>query len=193
MASDLGSSYKYKKVNIKYPTGDIYEGMAASFLDGEYDEPHGVGTYFHKDSGVTFKADFEWRRGPDFKTIEIIDKPARKSFVIVRAYASEIYSDLTHLDIIEAKEGTYSFKDLPSFILDPHAWSKHLLTIKKVTDDELVFDFTGPKVDHGNFVDKVIKKGEPQNYSHTISSHIIWDHDDEYDVDQTAKIDILYF
>lgn len=192
MASDLGKSYKLKRIIINYPNGDIYEGMSASYYDSEC-EPHGMGTYFNKSSGVTFKADWEYRKGPDFNTIEIIDKPRDKSFVIAQVYAGEIYSDLVHLDIIEAKKGEYAFNDLPSIILEPHAWSKHLIKIKKVTDDELVFDFTGPKVDHGKFVDKVIKKGEPQQFKNTISSHIIWDHDDEYDVSQTARIDILYF
>lgn len=192
MASDLGKSYMLKKIKINYPNGDVYEGMGAAYYDPPY-EPHGIGTYFQQSSGVTFQADWEFRRGPDFNTIEIIDKPRDKSFVIVQVYAGEIYSDLVHLDIIEAKKGEYAFNDLPSIILEPHAWSEHLIKIKKVTDDELVFDFTGPKVDHGKFVDKVIKKGEPQQFKNTISSHIIWDHDDEYDVSQTARIDILYF
>lgn len=192
MAKELGNGYKYKKTSIKYPNGDIYNGMGASYYDSEL-EPHGLGTYYQKSSGVTFKADWEYRRGPDFKTIEIIDKPAGKFFVIVQVYAGEIYSDLTHLDIIEAKEGEYAFKDLPSIIVEPHAWSNHLLRIKKVAENELVFDFVGPKVDHGKFVDKVIQKGEPQEYKNTIASHIIWDHDDEYDVSQTACIEILYF
>ena len=192
MANDLGSGYTYKNVSIKYPNGDIYEGMGAAYYSSEF-EPHGLGTYFQKSSGVTFKADWDLRKGPDFKTIEIIDKPTRKSFIIVKVYAGEIYSDLVHLDIIEAREGTYAFKDLPSIVLEPHAWSKHLLIIKNVTSDELVFDFTGPKVDHGKFIDKVIKRGEPQKFTNTVSSHIIWDHDDEYDVSQTAQIEILYF
>ena len=192
MANDLGSGYKYKKTTIKYPNGDIYEGMGASYYDSEL-EPHGEGTYYQKSSGVTFEADWDHRRGPDFKSIKIRNKPADKSFVIVQVYAGEIYSDLVHLDIIEAKEGEYAFKDLPSIILEPHSWSKHLFRIKKVTDDELVFDFTGPKVDHGNFIDKVIKRGEPQKFKNTIGSHIIWDHDDEYDTTQTASIEILYF
>ena len=192
MASDLGKSYKLKKIKINYPNGDVYEGMGAAYYDPPY-EPHGIGQYYQKSSGITFEADWEHRRGPDFKSIKIINKTADKSFVIVQVYAGEIYSDLVHLDIIEAKEGEYAFKDLPSIILEPHSWSKHLFTIKKVTDDELVFDFTGPKVDHGNFIDKVIKRGEPQKFENTVNSHIIWDHDDEYDVTQTASIEILYF
>ena len=192
MASDLGKSYKLKKIKINYPNGDVYEGMGAAYYNPPY-EPHGIGQYYQKSSGITFEADWEHRRGPDFKSIKIINKPTDKSFVIVRVYAGEIYSDLVHLDIIEAKEGEYAFKDLPSIILEPHSWSNHLFRIKKVTDNELTFDFVGPKVDHGNFIDKVMKKGEPQKFSNTIGSHIIWDHDDEYDVSQTARIDILYF
>ena len=192
MASDLGKSYKLKKIKINYPNGDVYEGMGAAYYDPPY-EPHGIGQYYQKSSGVTFEADWEHRKGPDFKSIKIINKPANKSFVIVQVYAGEIYSALVHLDIIEAKEGEYAFKDLPSIILEPHSWSNHLFRIKKVTDNELTFDFVGPKVDHGNFIDKVIKKGEPQKFSNTIGSHIIWDHDDEYDVSQTASIEILYF
>ena len=192
MASDLGKSYKLKKIKIKYPNGDIYEGMGACYHNPPY-EPHGIGRYYQKSSGVTFEADWERRKGPDFKSIRIIDKPLGKSFVILQVYAGEIYSDLVHLDIIEAKEGEYAFKDLPSIILEPHSWSKHLFRIKKVTDSELTFDFVGPKVDHGKFIDKVIKKGEAQKFSNTIGSHIIWDHDDEYDVSQTATIELLYF
>ena len=192
MASDLGKSYKLKKIKINYPNGDVYEGMGAAYYNPPY-EPHGIGQYYQKSSGITFEADWEHRRGPDFKSIKIINKPTDKSFVIVRVYAGEIYSDLVHLDIIEAKEGEYAFKDLSSIILESHSWSKHLFRIKKVTDNELTFDFVGPKVDHGNFIDKVIKKGEPQKFSNTIGSHIIWDHDDEYDVSQTASIEILYF
>ena len=192
MASDLGSGYKYKQIKIKYPNGDIYVGMGAAYYSSEY-EPHGEGTYFNKRTGVTFKADWEHGGGPNFKTIEIIDKPKGKSFALIQAYAGEIYSDLTYLGIIQAKEGIYAFKDLECIILEPHSWSNHLFRIKKVTDNELTFDFVGPKVDHGNFIDKVIKKGEPQKFSNTIGSHIIWDHDDEYDVTQSAKIEILYF
>lgn len=192
MAQNLGTGFKYKSIIINYPNGDVYEGMGAAYYDGKY-EPHGIGTYYQKSSGVTFEADWDLRRGPDFKSIKIINKPSNKSFVIVHAYAGEIYSDLVHLDIIEAKKGEYSFKDLPSFILEPHSWASHIFRIKKVTDSELVFDFVGPKVDHGNFIDKAIKKGEPQKFEHTIGSHIIWDHDDEYDVSQTARIEILYF
>ena len=192
MASDLGESFKLKKIKIKYPNGDIYEGMGAYYHNPPY-EPHGIGRYYQKSSGVTFEADWERRKGPDFKSIRIIDKPLGKSFVILQVYAGEIYSDLVHLDIIEAKEGEYAFKDLPSIILEPHSWSKHLFRIKKVTDSELTFDFVGPKVDHGKFIDKVIKKGEAQKFSNTIGSHIIWDHDDEYDVSQTATIELLYF
>ena len=192
MASDLGKSYKLKKIKINYPNGDVYEGMGAAYYDLPH-EPHGIGQYYQKSSGITFEADWEHRKGPDFKSIRIINKPLGKSFVILQVYAGEVYSDLVHLDIIEAKEGEYAFKDLPSIILEPHSWSNHLFRIKKVTDNELTFDFVGPKVDHGNFIDKVIKKGEPQKFSNTIGSHIIWDHDDEYDVSQTARIDILYF
>ena len=192
MASDLGKSYKLKKIKINYPNGDVYEGMGAAYYDSPH-EPHGIGQYYQKSSGITFEADWEHRKGPDFKSIRIINKPLGKSFVILQVYAGEVYSDLVHLDIIEAKEGEYAFKDLPSIILEPHSWSNHLFRIKKVTDNELTFDFVGPKVDHGNFIDKVIKKGEPQKFSNTIGSHIIWDHDDEYDVSQTAKIKILYF
>ena len=192
MASDLGKSYKLKKIKINYPNGDVYEGMGAAYYDLPH-EPHGIGQYYQKSSGITFEADWEHRKGPDFKSIRIINKPLGKSFVILQVYAGEVYSDLVHLDIIEAKEGEYAFKDLPSIILEPHSWSSHLFRIKKVTDNELTFDFVGPKVDHGNFIDKVIKKGEPQKFSNTIGSHIIWDHDDEYDVSQTARIDILYF
>ena len=192
MASDLGKGYKCKKQTIKYPNGDVYEGMTASYYDNEY-ELHGEGTYFNKSSGVTFQADWEYRQGPDFNTIKIIDKPKNQSFVLVHAYAGEIYSDLVYLGIIKAKEGTFSFKDLESFILEPHAWSKHLFTIKHFDENELVFDFTGPKVDHGKFIDKIAPKGEPKEYHSTISSHIIWDHDDEYDVTQSASIEVLYF
>ena len=193
MAKDLGKGYKYKKIKIKYPNGDIYEGMGAAYYSSEY-EPYGEGTYFNKRTGVTFKAEWNWRNdGPDFKTIEIIDKPKGKSFVIVQAYAGEIYSDLTYLGIIEAKEGSYSFKDLECIILEPHAWAKHLFVIKQVSDNELIFDFTGPKVDHGNFINKTAPKCEPKEYESTVSSHIIWDHGDEYDVTQTAKIELFYF
>ena len=192
MASDLGSGYKYKQTKIKYPNGDIYEGMGAAYYSSEY-EPHGEGTYFNKKTGVTFKADWEHRRGPNFKTIKIIDKPEGQSFVIVQAYAGEIYSDLTYLGIIEAKEGIYIFKDLECIILEPHSWSKHQFAIKQVSNEELIFDFTGPKVDHGNFIDKSAPKNEPKEYESTIASHIIWDHDDEYDVTQTAKIELFYF
>ena len=192
MASELGKGYKYKNVKIRYPNGDVYQGMGASYYGSEY-EPYGVGTYFQKSSGVTFSSEWDYRRGPDFKAIEIIDKPAGKSFVLVQAYAGEIYSDLVHLDIIKAEAGEYAFKNLPSIILEPHAWSNHLFTIKKVTDSELVFDFTGPKVDHGKFIDKVVKKGEPQEYQNSIPTTIIWDHDDEYDATQSASIKVLYF
>ena len=192
MGKDLGSGYKCKRVEIKYPNGDIYKGMGASYYGSDY-EPHGVGTYYQESSGVAIEADWELRRGPDFKTVKVINKPAGKSFVLVQAYAGEIYTDLSSLAIIEAKEGTYAFKELPSIILEPHAWAKHLFVIKKVSDNELVFDFTGPKVDHGNFVDQVIQKGEPQRFENTVSSTIIWDHDDEYDASQTARIDVLYF
>ena len=192
MASDLGSGYKYKQIKIKYPNGDIYEGMGAAYYSSEY-EPYGEGTYFNKRTGVTFKADWEHRGGPNFKTIEIIDKPKRKSFALIQAYAGEIYSDLTYLGIIQAKEGIYAFKDLECIILEPHSWSNHLFRIKKVTDNELTFDFVGPKVDHGKFIDFVVPKGEPKKYESTVSSTIIWDHGDEYDVTQSAKIEILYF
>ncbi len=192
MASDLGKSYKLKKIKINYPNGDVYEGMGAAYYNPPY-EPHGIGRYYQKSSGITFEADWEWRKGPDFKSIRIINKPLGKSFVILQVYAGEIYSDLVHLDIIEAKEGEYAFKDLPSIILEPHSWSKHQFVIKKVSDEELIFDFTGPKVDHGNFINKRAPKNEPKEYESTVSSHIIWDHDDEYDVSQTAKIELLYF
>lgn len=192
MGTDLGTGYKYKNIKIKYPNGDIYEGMGASYYSSDY-EPYGVGNYYQKASGVTFKADWDYRRGPDFKTIEIIDKPEGESFVIVLAKASEIYMDLEHLDIIKANVGTYSFKDLPSIIVEPHAWARHLFTIKNVSDNELVFDFTGPKVDHGKFIDKVVKKGEPQKFTNTIATTIIWDHGDEYDASQSASIEVLYF
>ena len=166
--------------------------MAAAYYSSPY-EPDGIGTYYQKSSGVTFEADWDHTRGPDFNSIKIINKPKGKSYVIVQVYAGEIYTDLSCLAIIEAKVGEYAFKELPSIIIEPHAWAKHLLKIKKVSDDELVFDFTGPKVDHGNFVDKVLKKGEPLKLDNTVDSHIIWDHDDEYDVSQTARIEILYF
>lgn len=192
MAKELGNGYSYKKVKINYPNGDIYEGMGAAYYDSEY-EPHGIGTYFHKESGVSFKADWELRAGPDFKTIEIVNKPNDKFFVLVQVYAGEIYTDLSHLNILEAIPKTFVFKELPSIIIEPHAWLKHLFTIKKVTEEELTFDFTGPKVDHGNFVDIVVKKGEPQSFKSSKSTTIIWDHGDEYDATQTASIDILYF
>ena len=192
MSKDLGSGYKYKKIKIKYPNGDVYEGNGAAYYSGEY-EPYGLGTYYHKESGVTFSADWEYRSGPDFESIKIIDKPQGRPFVIIQAYAGEIYSDLVYLGIIKAKVGEYRFKDLPSFLLEPHAWSKHMFVIKQVNENELLFDFTGPKVDHGNFVNKAAKKGEPQELHHTVSSHIIWDHGDEYDVSQTARIKVLYF
>lgn len=192
MASDLGKSYKLKKIKINYPNGDVYEGMGAAYYNPPY-EPHGIGRYYQKSSGITFEADWEWREGPDFKSIRIINKPLGKSFVILQVYAGEIYSDLVHLDIIEAKEGEYAFKDLPSIILEPHSWSNHLFRIKKVTDNELTFDFVGPKVDHGKFIDFVAPKGEVKKYESTVSSTIIWDHGDEYDVTQNAKIEILYF
>ena len=192
MAKDLGKSYKIKNTIIKYPNGDIYDGMAAAYHSSDY-EPHGEGVYFNKSSGVSFKADWEWREGPDFNTIEIVNKPEGESFVLINAYAGEIYSDLVYLGIIKAKPGTYHFKELESFILEPHAWSNHLFTIKQADDKELVFDFTGPKVDHGKFVDCVAKKGEAKELHSTVSSHIIWDHDDEYDVSKTAKINVLYF
>ena len=67
------------------------------------------------------------------------------------------------------------------------------MPIKKVDDNELVFDFTGPKVDHGNFIDIVVKKGEPQEFKHTVNTTIVWDHDDEHDTTQTAIIKVLYF
>lgn len=192
MATDLGSGYKYKKVKIEYPNGDIYEGMGAAYYDSDY-EPHGEGTYFNKSSGVTFKADWELREGPDFETIEIINKPTEESFVLVQAYAGEIYSDLVYLGIIKANIGTYAFKELECIILDPHAWAKHLFSIKQVNENELVFDFTGPKVDHGKFINFIAPKGEYKKYQSTVDSHIIWDHDDEYDVTMTASIKILYF
>ena len=56
-----------------------------------------------------------------------------------------------------------------------------------------MFDFTGPKVDHGNFIDIVVKKGEPQEFKHTVNTTIVWDHDDEHDTTQTAIIKVLYF
>lgn len=192
MAKDLGNGYKYKKITLKYPNGDIYEGMGAAYYSSEY-EPYGEGTYFNKSSGVTFKADWNWRKAPDFKTIEIVNKPKGESFVLVQAYAGEIYSDLVYLGIIKAEVGTYAFKTLECLVVEPHAWAKHLFTIKQVNDNELIFDFTGPKVDHGKFIDFVAPKGEPKKYESTVSSTIIWDHGDEYDVTQTAKIEILYF
>ena len=192
MGRELVKGYKYKKIRINYPNGDIYEGMGAAYYDGKY-EPHGIGSYYQKASRVTFKGDWDLRNGVDFKTVEIINKPKGESFVLVQVYAGEIYSDLVHLDIIKAIEGTYKFDDLPSIVLEPHAWKGHLFTIKKVTDSELVFDFTGPKVDHGNFIDKVIKKGEPDEFEHSIATTIIWDHGDEYDASQKASIKVLYF
>lgn len=192
MASELGKGYNCKQVKIDYPNGDTYVGMGAAYYSQQY-EPHGVGVFFQKGSKVSFEADWELREGPNFNSIRIVDKPKEKSFVIVQVKASEIYSDLVHLDIIEAKVGTYHFKELPSIILEPHAWSKHAFTIKNITDDELVFDFTGPKVDHGKFVDKVVKKGEPLMLTHTIPTTIIWDHGDEYDATITASIKVLYF
>lgn len=192
MGEELGNGYKYKKIKIKYPNGDIYEGMGAAYYDSAY-EPHGIGTYYQKSSGVSIKADWELRKGPDFNSIEIVSKPDGVPFVLVQAYAGEIYSDLVHLDIIQAIAGTYKFQDLPSFILEPHAWAKHLFTIKKVDENELAFDFTGPKVNHGNFIDKVAKKGEPQEFKHTINTTIIWEHGDEYDATQTTIIKVLYF
>lgn len=192
MASELSDGYKVKKIKTKYPNGDTYEGMGAGYYGPPY-EPHGIGIYTQKSSGVAFQADWEHREGPDFKSVKIIAKPAGKSFVLVQVYAGEIYTDLQNLAIVEAKEGTYAFQNLPSILLEPHAWSDHLFVIKKVSENELVFDFTGPKVDHGKFIDKTIKKGEPQEFANTVSSHIIWDHDDEYDVSQTAKISVLYF
>ena len=127
MASELGKGYKYKNVKIRYPNGDVYQGMGASYYGSEY-EPHGVGTYFQKSSGVTFSSEWDYRRGPDFKAIEIIDKPAGKSFVLVQAYAGEIYSDLVHLDIIKAEAGEYAFKNLPSIILEPHVTEKNRIS-----------------------------------------------------------------
>ncbi len=56
-----------------------------------------------------------------------------------------------------------------------------------------MFDFTGPKVDHGKFIDKVVKKGEPQKFTSSIATTIIWDHGDEYDASQNASIEVLYF
>ena len=191
MAKDLGRGYKYKKTTIKYPNGDIYEGMGACYYDGDL-EPHGEGTYFNKSTGVTFKADWEHREGPDFSTIEIIDKPQGKSFALIQAYAGDIYSDLNHLCIIEAKEGTYSFKDLECMVIDKHAWSKHLFVIKKVNERELEFDFTGSKVSE-KFVNRTVTKNTLFEDTSTVSSHIIWDHDDEYDVSQTSSIKVLYF
>ena len=143
MASHLDNIYKYKQIKIEYPNGDIYEGMGAafSFCSSEY-EPHGEGTYFNKKTGVTFKADWEHRRGPDFKTIEIINRPEGESFIIVQAYAGEIYSDLTYLGIIQAKEGIYAFQDLECIILEPNSWPEHQFAIKQVSDDKLIFDFT---------------------------------------------------
>ena len=192
MVKDLGSGYKYKKQTIKYPNGDIYEGMAAAYYSGNF-EPHGEGTYFNKSSGVTFKANWEHRCGPDFNTIQIINKPSGQSFLLVQVYAGEIYSNLVYLGIIKVKEGQFAFKNLECIVLEPHASPKNLLTIKSFNDHELVFDFTGPMVDHGSFIDKVAPKGEPKKYSSTVASHIIWNHDDEYDVTKTASIDILYF
>lgn len=192
MNKDLGSGYKYKKKSIKFPNGDIYEGMAAAYYSGDY-EPYGEGTYFNKSSGVTFKAEWDYRKGPDFNSIEIIDKPQGQRFVLVQAYAGEIYSDLVFLGIIKVKEGTYSFKELECIVLEPHAWLKHRFTIKHFDSNELVFDFTGPMVNHGKFIDKVVKLGKPEEYNSTIPSHIIWDHDDEYDVTQSASIKVLYF
>ena len=192
MATELGKGYKISKKKITFPNGDIYKGMAASYYDSEY-EPHGEGTYFNKSSGVTFKADWEHRRGPDFNTIQIVDKPKGENFALVQAYAGEIYSDLVYLGIIRAKAGEYPFKELECIILEPHAWAKHLFTIKKTSDKELVFDFTGPKVDHGNFIGCVAVKGEPKVLDSVVSSTIIWDHGDEYDASQTAKIKVFYF
>ena len=192
MASDLGKSYKLKKIKINYPNGDVYKGMGAAYYNPPY-EPHGTGTYFNKSSGVTFKADWEYRKGPNFNTIEIINKPDGESFVLVQAYAGEIYSDLVYLGIIKANIGIYAFKELECIVLEPHSWSKHLFNIKQVNDSELIFDFTGPKVDHGKFIDFVAPRGEPKKYESTVSSTIIWDHGDEYDVTQSASIEILYF
>ena len=192
MNRDLGTGYKYKNIKIKYPNGDIYEGMGAQYYDNGYD-PYGVGTYYQKASGVTFKANWDYRVGPDFNTIEIIDKPKGSDFVLVKARASEVYVDLEHVDIIKAEVGVYSFHDLPSIVVEPHAWKNHLFTIKKVTDDELVFDFTGGHVNHGNFIDKVVKKGEAENFSKTTSTTFIWDHGDEYEGSEKASIDVLYF
>ena len=192
MTKDLGTGYTYKKQIIKYPNGDVYDGMTAAYYNSKY-EPYGEGTYFNKSSGVLFKADWGHRSGPDFDTIKIINKPKEEDFVLVQAYAGEIYSDLVYLGIIKAKIGEYAFKDLECFILEPHAWSEHLFTIKNVSKKELVFDFTGPKVNHGNFIDCVAVKEEPKVLKSTVSSHIIWDHDDEYDVSQTSYIKVLFF
>ena len=192
MARDLGKSYTIKKKTIRYPNGDIYEGMTAAYYKNSCD-PHGEGTYYHKSSGVVFKADWEFRNGPDFNTIEIIDKPKDESFVLVHACASEIYSDLVYLGIIKAKEGTYVFKQLECIVLEPHAWSKHLFNIKKVNDNELSFDLTGPKINSEKFIDCIAIKGTPKCIDASIPSHIIWDHDDEYDVTINASIEVLYF
>lgn len=191
MAEDLGKGYKYKKKTITYSNGDVYQGMVAAYYDGAF-EPHGEGTYFNKETGVTFKADWIYRNGPDFQSIEIIDKPEGKSFVLIQVSASEIYSDLSYLGIIEAKEGTYSFKHLDCIIIEKHAWEKHLFTIKKVDDNELVFDFTGPKVSD-KFTNRVAIKNEALQDKSVVGSHIIWDHDDEYDVSQSSEIKVLYF
>ena len=192
MASDLGKGYQYKKISIKFPNGDIYEGMGAAYYDSEY-EPHGEGTYFNKRTGVTFKADWEHRRGPDFKTIKIIDKPKGEQFVLVQAYAGEIYSNLVYLGIINAKVGTYAFKDLECIVLEPHSWPKHLFVIKQISENELIFDFAGPTVDNDKFANSVAPRNEPKELQSVVASHIIWDHDDEYDVSQSSSIKVLYF
>lgn len=192
MTKDLGKGYKYKKIKIEYRNGDIYKGMGAAYYSSEY-EPYGEGTYYQKASGVTFHADWDYRRGPNFETINIISKPKGESFVLVQAHAGQVYGDLSHLDIIEAKVGSYNFKNLPSIIIEPHAWSGHLFVIKKVTEYELTFDFTGHNVDHGHFIDCVAEKGKPKEIEHSESSTIIWDHDDEYEVSRFASIKVLYF
>ena len=52
-----------------------------------------------------------------------------------------------------------------NYLIHTDAVKEYLVRIKKVTDNELAFDFVGPKVDHGKFVDFVAPRGEPKNMS----------------------------
>lgn len=192
MAKDLGKGYKYKKMIIKYPNGDIYDGMCAAYYSSNY-EPHGEGIYYNRNNDVSFKADWEYRSGPYFETIEIIDKPRDIPYVIVQAYATEIYSDLVYLGIIKVETKTFHFKELECIVLEPHSWLNHIFTIKRFDENELEFDFAGPKVDKEKFIGCVINKGVSISLNSAKSSHIIWDHDDEYDVTQYSSIKALYF